>query len=74
MSEHPFNVMFRKLDTSKPTKIIEASIIDNMCTAVWQVVFKEEFTIEGQTFKPGDTFDLDGGLRKYGDKWLITGI
>ncbi len=74
MSEHPFNIMFRKLDTSKPTKIIEASIIDNMCTAVWQVAFKEEFTIEGHTFKPGDTFDIDGNLRKYGDKWLITGI
>ena len=48
--------------------------MDAMCSAVWRVIFKEEFTIEGKTFKAGDTFDIDGNLHKYGDKWLITGI
>jgi len=73
-SENPFNVMFRKLDASKSVKIVETKIMDTMCSAVWRVTFGEEFTIEGKTFKPGDTFDLDGNLHKSGDKWLITGI
>jgi len=73
-SEHPFNIMFRKLDASKSVKIIETKIKDTMCSAVWRVTFKEEFTIEGKTFKIGETFDLDGNLHKYGDKWMITGI
>ncbi|MHC4111671.1 MAG: tetratricopeptide repeat protein [Planctomycetota bacterium] len=73
-SEHPFNVLFRKTDPSVPVKILETKIIDNMCEAVWQITFKEDFTIEGKTFKAGETFDIDGNLRRYGDKWLITGI
>jgi len=73
-SEHPFNVLFRKTDPAVPVKIIEAKIIDNMCEAVWQITFKEDFTIEGKTIKAGETFNIDGNLRRYGDKWLITGI
>jgi len=72
--EHPFNSMLKKSDTSVPVKIAEAKIEGNMCSAVWRVTLKEEFTIEGKTFKAGDTFELDGNLCKYGDKWLITGI
>lgn len=72
--EHPFNILFRKIDPSVPVRIIETKIIDNMCEAVWQVTFKEDFTIEGKTFKAGETFDIDGSLHRYGDKWLITGI
>ncbi len=73
-SENPFNIMWRKLDSSMPTKIIKADVIDNMCSAVWRVTFKEDFNFGKTTFKEGDTFDLDGNLRKYDDKWLITGI
>ncbi|MHC4655351.1 MAG: HEAT repeat domain-containing protein [Planctomycetota bacterium] len=73
-SEHPFNMLFRKIDPSVPVKILETKIIDNMCEAVWQVTFKEDFAIEGKTFKAGETFDIDGNLHRYGDKWLITGI
>jgi len=68
--EDVFNIMFRKLDASRPVKIIKAEIVDSMCSAVWRVEFKEDF---GQ-FKARDTYDLDGNLHKYGDKWLITGI
>jgi len=67
-------MIFRKIDPSVPVKIIETKIIDNMCSAVWQVTFKEDFTIKGNTFKAGETFDIDGNLHRYGDKWLITGI
>jgi hypothetical protein len=72
--EHPFNSMFRKIAPSVPVKIIEVSITDTMCVAVWQVTLKEDFTVEGKTFKAGETFDLDGNLHKYNDRWLITGI
>jgi hypothetical protein len=71
-TEHPFNMLFRKINPT--VRNMEIKIIDNMCEAVWQVTFKEDFTIEGKTFKAGETFDIDGNLHKYGDKWLITGI
>jgi len=32
------------------------------------------FKAEGQTFKARETFDLDGNLKKVGDRWLIVGI
>ncbi len=73
-SEHPFNVLFRKTDPAVPVKIIETKIIDNMCEAVWQITFKEDLTIKGKTIHAGETFDIDGDLRRYGDKWLIVGI
>jgi hypothetical protein len=45
-----------------------------MCSAVWEFTLKEDFSIEGKALKAGDTFELDGNLHKYDDKWLITGI
>ncbi|RKY10162.1 MAG: hypothetical protein DRP66_00370 [Planctomycetota bacterium] len=73
-ADHPFNAMLRKIDPAVPIEIIEAKELGKMCTAVWRITFKEDFTIEGKTFKKGETFDLDGGLRKYENRWLITGI
>lgn len=72
--EHPFNLMFQRIDPDVPIEIIEATRLGNMCSAVWRMTFKEDFTIEGKTFKKGETFDLDGNLRKYENRWLITGI
>ncbi len=74
MPEHPFNEMFQKIDPDVPIEIVEAERLGKMCTAVWRMTFKEDFTIKGKTFKKGETFDLDGGLRKYDNRWLITGI
>ena len=40
--------------------------------------FKRDFAVvgggTGQTFNAGSTFDLDGTLKKSGDRWLIEGI
>ncbi|MCF7956774.1 MAG: tetratricopeptide repeat protein [Phycisphaerae bacterium] len=71
--KHPFNTMFKKLDNSK-LEIVKVNIIDNMCSAVWRVTFKEDCDLGKATFKAGDTYDIDGNLNKSKDKWLITGI
>ena len=40
----------------------------------WRVTFKKDLTMEGHTFRAGDTFQLDATLRKSGGSWLIDGI
>ena len=40
----------------------------------WQVSFKKDVTMGGQTFHAGDMFELDATLRQSGDPWLIDGI
>ncbi|MHC4781773.1 MAG: HEAT repeat domain-containing protein [Planctomycetota bacterium] len=72
--DHPFYALFKKADASIPLKITKTDISDTMCSAVWEFTLKEDFSIEGKALKAGDTFELDGNLHKYDDKWLITGI
>ncbi len=72
--EHPWNMIFRKANPMVPAKIVDIKILDTMCEAAWQITLKEEFTLDNKTFKAGETIDLDGNLRLYGDKWLITDI
>jgi len=74
-SEHPFYLLFKKTDASVPVKVTKADISDTMCEAVWEFTLKEDFDLGGKLkLKAGDTFELDGNLHRYGDKWLITGI
>ncbi|MHC5180254.1 MAG: tetratricopeptide repeat protein [Planctomycetota bacterium] len=73
--ENPFYQMFKKADTSVPIKVTRADISDTMCSAAWEFTLKEDFNFGNKlTLKAGDTFELDGNLRQYGEKWLITGI
>ena len=73
--DHPFYTLFKKADASLPVKVTKTDISDTMCSAVWEFTLKEDFDLEGKLkLKAGDTFELDGNLHQYGDKWLITGI
>jgi RNA polymerase sigma factor (sigma-70 family) len=38
---------------------------------VWLCTFKKDVTIEGHTFRAGQTMELDATLKKSGDSWLI---
>ncbi len=67
---HPFNALFASLDANAPMPV-KTRQKEDFCDVLWQVTFKCEFSIQGQAFKPGDTFDFDASLKKKGDSWLI---
>ncbi len=66
--------MWESIDIDKPIRILGKTLIDDDAEVGWQCYFKEEFTMEGRTFKRGDTFELDAGLKKHGQYWLIDNI
>ena len=58
-----------------PVTVTKADISDTMCESAWTITLKEDINLGGKLkLKAGDTFELDGNLHRYGDKWLITGI
>lgn len=66
--------MWESIDIDKPARILGKTLIEDEATIGWEFYFKEEFTIEGRTFKPGDGFEFDATLKKHGDYWLIDNI
>jgi hypothetical protein len=59
-------------DTQMP--VISVQETEHGTEVAWQVTFKKDVTMAGQTFRTGETFNLDATLRKSGDSWLIDGI
>ena len=73
--EHPFYQLFKKADSSIPVRVVKADISDKICEAVWQITLKTDVSMGSElNLKAGDTFELDGNLYQYDEKWLITGI
>ncbi len=66
--------MWESIDIDKPVRILGKTLIEDEAKIGWEFYFKEEFTIEGRTFKPGDSFEFDATLEKHGDYWLIDNI
>jgi hypothetical protein len=59
-------------DTEMP--IVSTEETERGISITWQVTFRQDFTVQGHTFRAGDTYNLDATLRKSGDSWLIDGI
>jgi len=66
--------MLESIDTEKPIRILGKQMIEDEVGIGWEFYFKEDFTIEGRTFKRGESFEFDAGLKKHGDCWLIDNI
>ena len=68
--------MFSAIDPGIPVKVMHVKYEKgrNWCGIAWRVTFGREFSLKRQTFRKGDTFVLDGQLRKVGDRWMIVGI
>ncbi len=47
---------------------------DGVVEITWEVVFKKDLTMEGQTFTAGQTMNLDASLVKSDGRWLINGL
>lgn len=72
--EFSMKKLFQCIDIDKPMRILGKRTIEDEVQIGWQFYFKQEFTIEGHTFKRGDTFQLDATLKKQGDYWLIDSM
>jgi hypothetical protein len=66
--------MWESIDTEKPIRILDKKLNEDEVDIGWEFYFKEDFTIEGRTFKRGESFELGADLKKYGDYWLIDNI
>lgn len=66
--------MWDSIDTEKPIRILGKQLIEDEAGIGWEFYFKEDFTIEGRTFKRGESFEFDASLKKHGDYWLIDNI
>ena len=75
---NPFAQMFAAIDPQAPVEIVKVERKGDTAEIVWRFKFAKPWTIQekgqSRTFKPGETFDLDGNLRKVGNAWLINGI
>jgi len=71
---NPFRMILTAVDTDAPITIVKEKRQGQWCEIAWRVTLKKGFTVEGKTFKQGETFDLDGNVKKVEDRWLIVGI
>lgn len=69
--EYQMKLWFQSLDPDAETPMVSVEETEHGTSVVWQVTFKSEFTMEGHTFRAGDTMELDATLRQSGDSWLI---
>ncbi len=70
----PLVQLFAHVDPAAPIDVKIDNQTEDAAAFHWLMTFKEEFRAGGRTFKAGETFDLDGNLKKVGDVWLIQGI
>jgi len=74
-TEYQMKLWLQSFDPDAEMPIVESIEDQGVMKLTWQVTFKKDATIsehgQGQTFRAGDTFNLDATLRKSGDSWLI---
>jgi len=73
-SEYEMKLWLQSLDPDAEMPITSTNETEHGTEIAWQVTFKKDVTVGGQTFRAGDTFELDATLRKSGDSWLIDGM
>ncbi len=69
--EYEMKLWLQSLDPDAEMPIIETTEDRGAMKMTWQVTFIKDVTAHGQTFRAGDTFNLDATLRRSGDSWLI---
>jgi len=72
--KHQMKLWLQSLDPDAAMPVTSMGETERGTEIAWQVTFKKDVTMEGQTFRAGDTFELDATLRKSADSWLIDGM
>ncbi|MHC4416346.1 MAG: nuclear transport factor 2 family protein [Planctomycetota bacterium] len=71
---HPARVMLESIDPQTPIEIVSEEQTPNGLKVVWQVTFRRDFEIQGQSIAAGSTYNLDATLRQSGDQWMIDNL
>jgi RNA polymerase sigma factor (sigma-70 family) len=71
---YQMKLWLQALDPDAEMPIIEVKEGERGTEVTWQVTYKKDVTIDGHTFRAGDTFNLDATLRQVDGSWLIDGI
>jgi glyoxylate utilization-related uncharacterized protein len=73
--KYEMRMWLQSFDPQAEMPIIETKQkADGVVEITWEVVFKKDLTMEGQTFTAGQTMNLDAQLVKSDGKWLINGL
>jgi len=70
-SNYQVKLWLQSFDPDADMPITSMKETEHGTSIAWRVTFKKDMTIEGHTFRAGDTIELDSTLRKSGDSWLI---
>lgn len=75
-SKYEMRQWLQSFDPDAEMPILDIKQTDESSVSVdWQVTFKRDFTMRGQTFPAGQTMTLDASLVRTDDgKWLINGL
>lgn len=75
-NKYEMRLWLQSFDPDAKMPIIETNQkADGVVEITWEVVFKRDLTMEGQTFTAGQTMTLDASLVKTDDgRWLINGL
>ena len=72
--EYEMRLWLQALDPDAEMPIISLEETERGTSVTWQVTFKQDCTLQGRTFRAGDTYNLDATVRPSGDFWLIDGL
>jgi RNA polymerase sigma factor (sigma-70 family) len=73
-SSYEMKLWLQSLDPDAEMPIIEITEDEGGTSVTWQVTYKQDVTVGGQTFRAGDTYNLDASVRQVDGSWLIDGI
>ena len=75
-NKYEMRVWLQSFDADVEMPIVEMiENADGSVSITWQVTFKRNFAMEGQTFSAGQTMTLDASLVRAEDgRWLINGL
>lgn len=72
--KYEMKLWLQSLDPQAEMPVTSIEQTERGTSVAWQVTFKNDVTMEGHTFRAGDTWELDASLQRSGDSWLIDGL
>ncbi len=72
--EYEMRLWLQALDPDADMPIVESAESERGTSVTWQVTYKQDVTVGGQTFRAGDAYNLDATLRQVDGSWRIDGI
>jgi len=65
---------FQSLDPDAEMPVVRTEDIEGGIILAWRVTLKKDVTMGGQTYRAGDTEEIEVTVRPSGDSWLIDNM